>query len=161
MSQSFQPPAPESQMPAHPATPPAAPPARSGNIGLGIAAAVIAALVAAGAYGGIIGATEREIGYAALAVGLIIGFATGKLGGPHPALPVVGAVLSLGAVYGGQALGTAIIGSKVLPLTVTELLTEHFDLVQASLKEDLSPISFLFYALGAVTAFQTARKVAA
>ncbi|RSS79065.1 hypothetical protein EF918_18680 [Streptomyces sp. WAC06614] len=123
--------------------------------------AFVAALVAAGAYGGIIGGTEHEIGYAALGVGFLIGFAAAKAGGANPVLPVVSAILSLGAVYGGQLLGTAIIGAKTAPVGVVELLTEHLDLVQEAWQADLSPISFLFFAIGAVVAFQTARKTAA
>lgn len=91
MSQHIQPPAPESDAAAVPYP---AEPARTGNIGLGIAAAVVAALVAAAAYGGIMNAIDRQVGYAAVGVGLLIGFAAGKLGGKNPVLPVVGAVLS-------------------------------------------------------------------
>ena len=61
------------------------------NVGLGIVAAVVAALVAAGAYGAIGGAIEREIGYAAIGVGFLVGFAAAKVGGRNPALPVVSA----------------------------------------------------------------------
>ncbi|MCB5181856.1 hypothetical protein [Streptomyces antimicrobicus] len=156
MSQQFQPPAPDSMSPV--AYPPA--PAARSNVALGLVAAFVAALVAAGAYGGIIGGTEHEIGYAALGVGFLVGFAAAKAGGAHPVLPVVSAALSLGAVYGGQLLGTAILGSKSAPVGVVELLTEHFSLVQEAWQEDLSPISFVFFAIGAVVAFQTARKAA-
>ncbi|MFB6618779.1 hypothetical protein ACIGFK_31890 [Streptomyces sp. NPDC085524] len=156
MSQNFQPPAPDSFTEA-----PAPAPARTGNIGLGIAAAVVAALVAAAIYGAIIGSTKHEIGYAAVGVGIIVGFAAGKLGGSNPVLPVVSAVLAIGAVVAGQLLGTAIIGADVLNSSVMDLLTNGFDLVQASWKEDLDPMSFLFFAIGAVLAFQTARKTAA
>ncbi|MFJ3925737.1 hypothetical protein [Streptomyces sp. NPDC090022] len=159
MSQQFQPPAPDSQTPAGFGAPVA--PARRGNVGLGIVAAVVAALIAAGAYGGIIGATEYEIGYAALGVGFLIGLASGKIGGSNPVLPVVSALLSLGAVYGGQLLGTAIIGAKVAPVGAFELLTQHFALVQEAWTEETSPISLAFFAIGAVVAFQTARKTAA
>ncbi|MET9695726.1 hypothetical protein ABZY31_02225 [Streptomyces sp. NPDC006529] len=158
MSQQFQPPAPDSVTPAPGYPAPAAP---KGNVALGIVAAVIAAVIAAAAYGAIIGATEHEIGYAAVGVGLVIGFAAGKLGGRNPVLPVVAAVLSLGSVYAGGLVGEAVIGSKQLPLSVTELLTEHLDVVHEAWKADADVISLVFFVIGALAAFQTARKVAA
>ncbi|MDJ0383409.1 hypothetical protein [Streptomyces sp. G-G2] len=158
MSQQFQPPAPHSVTPAPGYPAPAAP---KGNVVLGVVAAVVAALVAAGVYGWIIGATEHEIGYAAVGVGILVGFAAGKLGGRNPVLPVVAAVLSLGSVYAGGLVGEAVMGSKQLPLSATELLTQHLDVVQEAWKADADFISIVFFAIGAVVAFQTARKAAA
>ncbi|WP_330332079.1 hypothetical protein OHS33_21855 [Streptomyces sp. NBC_00536] len=158
MSQQFQPPAPDSVTPA-PGYPAA--PAPKGNVVLGIVAAVVAAVAAAAAYGAIIGATEHEIGYAAVGVGILIGFAAGKLGGRNPLLPVVAAVLSLGSVYAGGLVGEAVMGSKQLPISTMELLTQHLDIVMKAWKADADAISLVFFAIGALAAFQTARKTAA
>ncbi|MEU8758192.1 hypothetical protein [Streptomyces sp. NPDC048659] len=136
-----------------------APPARS-NVGLGLVVALVAALVAAGVYGGIAGAIEREIGWAAVGVGFLVGFAAGKAGGRNPALPVVSAVLSLGAVYVGQLLTIAIIGAKELDVSVTTILFDHLDVVQAAWKEELDPLTFLFFALAAFAAFSGSKKAA-
>lgn len=132
-------------------------PARN-NVGLGILVAFIAALVAAGIYGAIIGATKHEIGYAAVGVGVIVGFAAGKLGGRNPALPVISGALALVGVYFGQLLGEAIIISKQLPLSVTEIFFDHFSDLNTVWKEDSDAISFVFFAVAAVVAFSTARK---
>lgn len=132
-------------------------PARN-NVGLGILVAFIAALVAAGIYGAIIGATKHEIGYAAVGVGAIVGFAAGKLGGRNPALPVISGALALVGVYFGQLLGEAIIISKQLPLSVTEIFFDHFSDLNTVWKEDSDAISFVFFAVAAVVAFSTARK---
>ncbi|MFE9818613.1 hypothetical protein [Streptomyces sp. NBC_00236] len=132
-------------------------PARN-NVGLGILVAFIAALVAAGIYGAIIGATKHEIGYAAVGVGAIVGFAAGKLGGRNPALPVISGALALVGVYFGQLLGEAIIISKQLPLSVTEIFLDHFSDLNTVWKEDSDAISFVFFAVAAVVAFSTARK---
>ncbi|MFH8514931.1 hypothetical protein ACH4CE_07375 [Streptomyces gelaticus] len=140
-----------------PFTPPA--PARN-NIGLGLVAAVVAAVVAAGIYGAIIGATKHEIGYAAVGVGFVVGFAAGKLGGRNPVLPVVSAVLSLVAVYFGQLLGKAMIAAKELPVTVSELFFDHFGLLNEAWKADSDFISYLFFAIAAVAAFSGAKKAA-
>ncbi|GGT16527.1 hypothetical protein GCM10010207_14570 [Streptomyces atratus] len=138
-----------------PFAPPA--PARN-NLGLGLVAAVVAALVAAGIYGGIIGATKHEIGYAAVGVGAVVGFAAGKLGGRNPVLPVISAVLALIGVYFGQLLGEAIIISKQLPLSVSEIFFDHFSDLNKVWKEDADPLTFVFIVIAGVVAFSAARK---
>ncbi|OKK20950.1 hypothetical protein AMK16_11180 [Streptomyces sp. CB00455] len=160
MSQNFpQPPEPDDFT----AAPPAPAPARSGNLALGVAAAVVVALVTAGIYGAIIGASRHEIGYAAVGVGALIGFAAGKLGGPNPVVPVVSALLSVAAVFAGQILGIAVIDAHQLGVSMLDML----DLgVSVSLlfdvwKQDADPLTYLFFAVGAYAAFQTARKTAA
>ncbi|MCX5142324.1 MULTISPECIES: hypothetical protein [unclassified Streptomyces] len=134
-------------------------PARN-NVGLGIAAAVVAAVVAAAIYGAIIGATKHEIGYAAVGVGFVVGFASGKVGGRNPILPVLSVVLSLIAVYFGQLLGEAMIAAKELPVTVSELFFDHFSLLNEAWKADSDFISYLFFAVAAVAAFSGAKKAA-
>ncbi|MFJ1882561.1 hypothetical protein [Streptomyces sp. NPDC088137] len=143
------------QQPGIPFAPPA--PARN-NLGLGLAAGFVAAVVAAAIYGAIIGATKHEIGYAAVGVGFIVGFAAGKVGGRNPVLPVVSAVLSLVAVYFGQLLGEAMIAAKELPVTVSELFFDHFSLLNEAWKAESDFISYLFFAVAAVAAFSGAKK---
>ncbi|MGD6743817.1 hypothetical protein ACOKM3_18445 [Streptomyces sp. BH106] len=140
-----------------PVPPPA--PAR-GNLGLGILAGFVAMLVIAGVYGGIVGATEHEIGYAAVAVGVVVGFAAGKVGGNNPVVLIVSPILSLLGVYLGQLLGESIIGSKVLPFSVPELLFQHFNWVHQAWKTDSDPMTFLFFALAAVASFGAAKRAA-
>ncbi|MFI8827430.1 hypothetical protein [Streptomyces sp. NPDC053431] len=139
---------------------PPAPPARS-NVGLGLVAALVAALVAGGVYGAIAGGIEREIGWAAVGVGFLVGFAAGKAGGNNPALPVVSAVLSLGAVYFGQLIALAIIGGKELHVSATTIFFDHFDVLTQAWKEELDPLSFLFFALAAFAAFSGSKKASA
>ncbi|MGN5635776.1 hypothetical protein [Streptomyces sp. AC154] len=134
-------------------------PARN-NLALGLVVAFVAALVAAGIYGAIIGATKHEIGYAAVGVGAIVGFAAGKVGGRNPVLPVLGAVFALIGVYAGQLLGEAIIISKQLPLSVTDIFLDHFSDLNTVWKEDSDFVSVLFFVVAAVVAFSTAKKTA-
>ncbi|MFE7932384.1 hypothetical protein ACFU6S_27400 [Streptomyces sp. NPDC057456] len=138
---------------------PAAAPARN-NVALGLVVAVVVALVTAGVYGGIVGATEYEIGYAAVGVGFLIGFAAGKVGGTNPVLPVVSALLSLGAVYLGQLIGIAMIGADEIGVSATSLFTEHFDLLTEGWSETADAMTFLFLAIGAFAAFSGAKKAA-
>ncbi|MET9734695.1 hypothetical protein ABZZ79_29870 [Streptomyces sp. NPDC006458] len=136
-------------------------PVRSGNVALGIVTAVVVALVTAGIYGAIVGATKYEIGYAAIGVGFLVGLAAGKVGGANPALPVVSAVVSVGAVYLGQLIGVAVIGADELGVSATSLLVDHFDLVTEAWKETADPMTFLFFGIGAFAAFSGAKKAAA
>ncbi|MEW1633897.1 hypothetical protein AB0469_07475 [Streptomyces sp. NPDC093801] len=156
MSQNFQPPAPSSYTPA------AAPaPARSGNVVLGILAAVVAGLVAAGVYGAIVKATHHEIGYAAVGVGALVGFAAGKAGGRNAVLPVVAALVSVAAVLAGQLFGIALDGADQLSESVVDVLTNRTSDVVESWKDNLDPLTFLFLAIGGYAAFQVGRKTAA
>ncbi|MGW4504505.1 hypothetical protein ACWENO_07645 [Streptomyces sp. NPDC004436] len=158
MTQNFQPPAPASYTPA-PAPAPA--PARSGNLGLGIAATVGSALVLAGVYGAIIGATKYEIGYAAVAVGAVIGVVAGKVGGRNPVLPVLSVLLALAAVLAGQILGMAMIVADQNVLSLADVLGLGVSVLFDAWKEEANPMTFLFFAIGGYAAFQTARKTAA
>jgi hypothetical protein len=137
---------------------PSAPP--KNNIALGLVTAVVVALVAAGIYGVVIGTTKHEIGWAAVGVGFVIGLAAGKLGGRNPALPVVSAVLALGAVYLGQLVGEAMIGAHELGVSFSEVFFDHFGVVQDAWKADSDPLTFVFFAIAAFAAFSGAKKAA-
>ncbi|WP_329197573.1 MULTISPECIES: hypothetical protein [unclassified Streptomyces] len=157
MSQQFQPPAPSSYTPA-----PDQAPARTGNVGLGILAAVVAALVAAGVYGAIMNAIERQIGYAAVGVGLLVGLAAGKLGGRNPVLPVVGAVLSIGAVYLGQLFFLALALADYTHIGVVDVLSDPgIGGLNDIWKEAAEPMDYLFLAIGGFISFGAAKKAAA
>lgn len=138
-----------------PAPPPA--PVRD-NVGLGIVAAVVTALVAAGVYGAIAGAIEAEIGYAAVGVGFLTGFAAAKAGGPNPVLPVLSAVLGIAAVYLGQLVGIAMIGAEELEVSFTDLFIDEFSLLTEAWKESADGMTYVFLAIAAVTAFAGAKK---
>ncbi|MEU6770941.1 hypothetical protein [Streptomyces sp. NPDC046759] len=141
--------------------PPAPPAPGRNNVVLGVVAAVVAAVAAAALYGLVIGATKHEIGYAAVGVGFVVGLAAGKAGGRNPALPVVSAILALGAVYLGQLVGEAMIITKQLPVSFNEVFFQHLDVVQEVWKKDADPLTFVFFAIAAFAAFSGTRKAAA
>ncbi|MGA4840128.1 hypothetical protein [Streptomyces sp. G45] len=151
-------PFPPQQHGGFPVPPPA--PARRDNVGLGIVAAFGAAVVAAGVYGAVIGATEHEIGWAAIGVGFLVGLAAGKAGGHNPALAVIAAALSLGAVYMGQLVGGAMVAADKLNISFKTLFIDHFDLVQEGWKEDADAMTFVFFIVAAVAAFGGAQRAA-
>ncbi|MFF8288299.1 hypothetical protein ACF068_03560 [Streptomyces sp. NPDC016309] len=138
-------------------TAPAPAPARN-NVALGLVAALVAAVVAAVAYGAIGGAIEREIGYAALGVGFLVGFVAAKVGGRNPALPVIAAILSIGAVYLGQLVAVAVVISNTLGGSAPEILMEDFGSLADLWKENADAMSYVFLAIGAVAAFGGAKK---
>ncbi|WP_329282072.1 hypothetical protein [Streptomyces sp. NBC_00691] len=140
----------------YPYAPPPAP-ARD-NVALGLVAALVAALVSAGVYGAVIGGLEREIGWAAVGVGFLTGLAAGKVGGRNPVLPIASAVLALGAVYLGQLLGIAILLSKELDVSVTELFFQEFGLLTEGWNATKDGLTFLFFGIAAFAAFSGAKK---
>ncbi|GGP90882.1 hypothetical protein [Streptomyces roseolilacinus] len=141
--------------PQHPAPAPA--PARN-NIVLGLLAALGAAVVAAGAYGGIGGAIEREIGYAAVGVGLLVGFVAGKVGGRNPVLAVGSALFAAGAVYLGQLVAIAVVFSKLGQASFAEVFFENFAELADLWKTAADGMTYVFLGIGAVTAFAGAKK---
>ncbi|MEV6730135.1 hypothetical protein [Streptomyces sp. NPDC051364] len=157
MSQHIQPPAPDS---ATPAVPYPAEPARTGNIGLGIAAALVAALAAAAAYGGMMNAIDRQVGYAAVGVGILVGFAAGKLGGKNPVLPVVGAILSLGAVYLGQLFYIALKLADYGNVGLVDVLNHAGVSGLGDIwQEGAEAMDYAFLVIGGFVAFGTAKKI--
>lgn len=142
----------------YPAAPPPAP--VRNNIAGGVVAAVLAALVTAGIYGWIIGATEREIGWAAIGVGFVVGFAAGKVGGGNPVLAGISGLLALGAVYLGQLFGLAVLIGKQLHMSTTDIVMDHFGDLAAEWKAEVDFMSFVFLALAAFAAFSAAKKTA-
>ncbi|MFI0823635.1 hypothetical protein ACH4Q7_04155 [Streptomyces roseolus] len=146
---------------AYPPAPAPAPAPRRSNVGLGILAAVVAALVTAGIYGAIMGGVEAEIGWAAVGVGFAVGFAAGKVGGGNPVLPIVSALLSLGAVYLGQLVGIAVFLTKDYGVSFTDVFFKDFGALMDLWSEAKEPLTFLFLALGPIAAFSGAKKAAA
>ncbi|MER5764407.1 hypothetical protein [Streptomyces sp. NPDC002082] len=178
MSQQFQPPAPDATPAAAPApgpsgadflTPASGPsgadflapaPVRPGNVGLGIVAAFVAALAAAAAYGAIMNGLERQFSYAAIGVGLLVGFAAAKVGGRNPVLPVVAALFSLGAVYLGQLFFVALYVSKVANTSLGDVIdTMGVSGINDALQQGADVMDYVFIGVSGVTAFSIARKL--
>ncbi|MEV6191774.1 hypothetical protein AB0M19_05165 [Streptomyces sp. NPDC051920] len=144
--------------PGFPVAPPApAAPARS-NFPLGLVASIGAGVVSAILYGLVIGLTKHEIGYAAVGVGFLVGIAAGRVGGRSQTLPVVSVIVSVAAVYLGQLIGEAMIIAKEYGVGFNEVFFDHFSVAQEAWKADADPLTFVFFAVAAYVAFQSARK---
>ena len=130
------------------------------NVGLGIIVGIAATLVAALLYGLLIKGTKHEIGYAALGVGALVGLALGKVGGRNPILPILGIPLALFGVYAGQLFGIALIASSAGDMSVVDIFTQHFSLLQHAWKDSLDAKDFLFFAIAGLEGFVIAKRVA-
>jgi hypothetical protein len=135
-------------------------PAR-GNPALGIALGVVAMVVCALLDGLLIKGTKHEIGYAALAVGALVGFTVGKLGGRNKALPLVALVLAVLGVYFGQVYGITLLAASAPGMPGTaNLLVHHYGAVQHAWKESMDAKSVIFLLIAAVEGFVFTRRVA-
>ncbi|QMU79284.1 XapX domain-containing protein [Streptacidiphilus sp. PB12-B1b] len=141
----------------YPVTAAGRPEQETGRPGLAVVAGIGAMLVSAAVYAGVIDLTKHEIGYLALAVGLLIGLALGKLGGRHPALPVVGVVLALLGIFLGEMLGIALLANKLDGVPLGTVLGHPGDLFSAW-KESSDAMSLLFFAIGGLEAFVFTRR---
>ncbi|MFC9947458.1 hypothetical protein [Streptomyces pratensis] len=137
---------------------PPAPPAARNQVGLGVLAALGAAIVAAILYGVLAGSIEREVGYAAIGVGFLVGFAASKVGGANPAVLGSAAVFSLIAVFLGQLVGMSMILADGLGVGFSEVFFDHFGDVFDIWKEEADFMTYLFLLLGPVAAFGGARR---
>ncbi|MFG3406412.1 hypothetical protein [Streptomyces sp. NPDC048142] len=134
-----------------------APPARN-NILLGVLVALGAAVVAGILYGVIAGSIEREVGYAAVGVGFLVGFAASKLGGSSPAVIAASAVFSIGAVYLGQLIGISMVLSDLAQIPFSEVVGDHFGTVTEAWSQEADFMTYLFLALAAAAAVGGAKK---
>lgn len=154
MAQNFQPPAPSSYTEA-----PAPAPARSGNLGLAIVAAVVAALASAAAYGWIMDAAGEVYRYAAVGVGILVGFAAGKIGGRNGILGAVAAVLTVGAVYLGQLLFISLALSDIGGIGLGGVLDKvGVSGLNEIWKEGTEAMDYAYMAFGALVAFGAVKK---
>jgi hypothetical protein len=143
------------------AYPPPAPPAPvRNNAGLGILAGLAAAVVAALLYGLLIRGTKHEISYAALGVGVLVGFALAKVGGRNPVLPIAGIPLALFGVYLGQLYGIALLVSHDYHIGVVDIFTHHFHDLQQTWKDSMGAKDFLFFGIAGLEGFLVPRRMA-
>lgn len=143
-----------------------------GNPGLGVVLGVVGMVIGLFIYAGLMRALSKddgshtEIGYVAVVVGGLVGFAVGKFGGRNPALPVVAAALGVLGVFLGQYVGYSMIGSHVYAAHGVDAgswwtwATKHHSAVWAQYKHDFGFKTFLFLAIGGVVGFGATKRVA-
>lgn len=137
-------------------------PRRPGRTWAGLLAGLGAALFAVVVYAAILRFTDHEIGYVALVAGLLVGVATGRAGGRAPALPLLGAVLSLLAVWFGQLSGMAWVISRHQPtLSFGYVFFQHFGLLVRDWRHNfVDAKDVLFFAIAGAEGFVVTRRTA-
>jgi hypothetical protein len=127
----------------------------------GTAIGLVAAILGAAAYGAVIGVTERELGIAAVGVGVLVGLAMTAVRPTSQVLPPLAALFSLV----GAALGT-FAGSVVLLVkfaqqngaepTYGEAVRKMAEVFPDAIRED--PMTLLFWVIAAAAAFSFVSK---
>lgn len=158
MGQSVPPPVPpdrDDRVPGPPAGPPE-PRRHRDSLAAGLAAAVAAGLVAAVAYGWLTEAVDRQVGYASLGVGALIGYAAAKAGGAHRALPFAAAALAPAAIWLGQLVAIALIHADLFQVSATGMLFEESAFVTEAWRDSADLGTYAFMLVGMMMAAYTA-----
>jgi len=128
---------------------------QSPNLILGTVVGLLAALVGAGIWAAVTALTQYQIGFMAVGVGFLVGFAvriTGK--GHEPIFGVVGAVLALlGCVVGNYLMGAWFFAANT-GVPYSQLLLPNISFVVEVLTATFTPMDLLFYAIAAYCGFR-------
>lgn len=119
------------------------------NLALGALAGVAAGAVGAGVWAGVTVATGYQIGWMAVAVGLLVGFAVRVAGkGIDGIFGVVGAVISLVGCAVGNLLGVCGMIASQESMGFVEVLSRlDFAVVQELMVATFNPMDLLFYGI--------------
>jgi hypothetical protein len=155
---------PQSAVTAASASPIAAPDTRS-NLGLGIAAGLVATLIGAVLWAVITVTTEFQIGFMAIGVGVLVGFAVRRFGnGTAQAFGIAGGALSLlGCVIGNLFTVIGFISNQEsMPLTqVAGIVLADPSMTVMLMRESFSAMDILFYAIAVYEGYKLAFRPAA
>lgn len=116
---------------------------------MGFVAGLVAAAVGAGAWAGVTIATGYQIGWMAVGVGFLVGWAV-RLGGrgTHMAFGILGAFLALGGCALGNLMAIVVLAAghyQVPVLDVFSRLTP--DVILSLMAATFKPLDLLFYGI--------------
>ena len=119
------------------------------NLSMGILGGFIAALAGASVWAIITAITEYQIGFMAVGVGFLVGFAVRYMGqGVDQVYGFIGAGFSLIGCLVGNVLTTAIFIAEAESIPFMDVVTAlDFSIAVEILAETFSPIDILFYGL--------------
>jgi len=119
------------------------------NLSFGIAGGAVAAAVGATIWGIITAVTNYQIGWMAVGVGFLVGYAVRLSGkGIDKAFGVVGAVLSILGCVAGNLLTVCILISRHQHIPLLQLLSRlNPEIVIEIMKATFNPMDVLFYAI--------------
>jgi len=122
---------------------------REQRLGVGTLAGAVAALVGAGLWAVITAATEYQIGFMAIGVGVLVGFAMRYVGkGIDQIFGVIAALLSLLGCALGNLFTAVYFIAQASGVGFMDILAGlNFDLIVSVMVEMFSPIDIAFYAI--------------
>ena len=119
------------------------------NFVMGLLAGIVAAIAGALLWAGITAATQYQIGWMAVGIGFLVGFAVRLFGkGMSSIYGVMGAILSLAGCLLGNLLSISIFGAKELDIPVMEFISRlNPNIAGQLMAATFSPMDLLFYAI--------------
>ncbi len=126
------------------------------NYALSITASAGSALIGAIIWGAITYFTKYQIGYMAIGVGLLVGFANRLFGkGIAIQFGIIGAVFSIIGCYLGNVFSLIVFLADEFQLSSMEVINEvgFFEIAKLTITE-AEGMDFLFYALAAISGFR-------
>ncbi len=126
------------------------------NLTIGVLGGIAAAAVGAVIWALITALTQYQIGWMAVGVGLLVGYAVRLLGkGVDPVFGVAGAVIALAGCLAGNLLAVVIAVSRQESVAVLTLLSRLTpEITMDIMKETFQPIDLLFYGLAVYEAYR-------
>jgi len=117
------------------------------NLPMGFMAGLVAAAVGAGLWALITIVTTYQIGWMAVGVGFLVGWAVRVAGkGTHSAFGVVGAALALGGCAAGNLLAVMLIAARQFEVPLLAVFTRLTpDVVYSLMESTFRPMHVLFY----------------
>lgn len=132
------------------------------NLPMAIFGGFIASIIAAVLWATITYATNYKIGFAAIGVGFLVGYAVRFLGkGISPIFGVVGAFFALFGCLFGDLLTTMIAAARIEEVPVSMILNAFITapgIVLDIFKETFSPIDLLFYAIAVYEGYKVSLR---
>ncbi len=118
------------------------------SLGGGVVGGIVAAALGAAIWAGITVALERQIGFMAIGIGFLVGFAVRKFGkGLDSVFGIVGGALAVLGCLAGKLLTSCIFIAQAEEMAVLDLLSQiNPAIAMEIMRLTFSPIDVLFYA---------------
>ena len=131
----------------------------SHSLPMAVLAGCAAAAVGAALWAAISVATDMQIGWMAIGVGFLVGYAVRKFGnGSEPTFQVLGAVLSLLGCLAGNLLMVCVVAGRQENIPLLTIVTHlHPSVILDLMVETFSPMDLVFYAIAVYEGYRFSR----
>ena len=129
------------------------------SLPMALLAGCAAAAVGATLWATISVATNMQIGWMAIGIGFLVGYAVRRFGkGSEPTFQVLGAILSLLGCLGGNLLMVCVVASRQENIPLLTILTHlHPSVILDLMVETFSPMDLVFYAIAVYEGYRFSR----